>query len=251
MRTLFELGQNNWRTAMAATIMAAAVGTVNAQDALEHPDTSTSAPGYTLFQDSTITATAGTISLTRVPVILNGNTFYDDITITFEVDSQGRVNLAPGFPNIRLSTPPITAGFKAGKYVGPATILGGQAIIMVSSPGSGSGGGTQWSLSTPTGANVDTFPASASWYAGPVANTPLVDRIKAAGISAQNQAAYSFGVGGGDNNQGSPWSLPNNLLGFIQTGNNLTIVSFSSFTTCCGPIDRADPVGQITYTLAP
>ena len=231
--------------------MTLGVGTVRAQDALENFDASTPVSNYTLFQDSTITASGGTISLLRVPVSLNGSIFYDDITITFAVDSQGRVGLVTGYPYVRVSTPPpITSSFKAGKYVGPATILGGQAIIMVSSPGAGSGNGTQWSLTTPTGANIDTFPASASWYAGPVANTPLADRIKAAGISPQNQAAYSFGIGGGDTGSGQQegnWDQPNCLLGFLQTGNNLTIVSF----TDAYDHDHADPLGQITYTLAP
>ena len=67
-----------------------------------------------------------------------------------------------------------------------------------------------------------TYPSSATWYVGPIANSPLAARLKAAGITS---TAWSYGVTGGEacyNN----WP-DNTLIGLSQTGNKLTIVSFT------------------------
>lgn len=188
------------------------------------------------FQAAAITGSGNTINVSRVPVTANGTTTYYDVTLTFEVSAGGVLSLN-GSPAIAKSPNLITAGFKAGNYAGPSNVLSGDALITVNGPGVAPGGATEWSLSSSPGASGCTYPGTATWYVGPINTNPLAARLKAAGITS---TSMSYGVGGtgcyGD------WE-PNSLLGFIQTANALTIVSFTFNGT-----DHNVPQDQITYT---
>jgi hypothetical protein len=234
--------------ALALLLLAAAGGAVG-QSQWEESAAAQSGTGaaYAPFQYSTITSTWNTINATRVPVGFNGQTFYEDVTLVFTTDATGKLIIAPGYPVTTLSPTLIVAGFKPGKYAGPSAILAGQALITISGPGVTGGGATEWSLAATTGASASTYPNSATFYVGPIASSPLLARIQKAGLSAATQAAWSFGLGGSNSGaDGGAWYASNLLLGFSQTANALTIVSF---TDDAGN-DHSMPVGQITYTLS-
>ena len=201
---------------------------------------STATPPYSLFEYSTLTGSGNTITASWVPIVTaTGTTIYKDITLQFDVDSAGNLTLAPGFPQVTPSPALNVANFQAGKYVGLNTYCpSGQATITVSGPGVAPGGATEWSL----GASCSySYPSSATWYVGNIANNPLAARIKNAGITS---TAWSYGIGSGYNVYGH-WAA-GSLLGFSQTGNAITIATFTS-----GGVDHNTPIDQITYTLAP
>lgn len=231
------------RLAISAMVFTAAWG-ASAQAQTVEPDSvepATTTTPYALFQYSSLTGSGNTINLTRVPTVnSSGVTSYYDVTITFTVSSSGQLAIASSqftpSPNL------ITAGFKAGPYVGPSTVLSGDAKIIVSGPGVASGGATEWSLAAASGANAKTYPCSATWYVGPLTSNPLYSRIQAAKITS---TAYSYGVigSGGCDTESGYWE-PDSLIGLSQTGNTLTIVTFSY----AGTEDHSTPYDQITYT---
>ncbi len=190
------------------------------------------------FQSSLLTGSADTISVSRVPVTNSAGTVtYYDLTLTFDVSSTGVLTLS-GSPTVTKSPSLITAGFKAGAYVGPSNILSGEALVTVSGPGVAPGGATEWSLAASPGASGCTYPGTATWYVGSIANSPIEARIKKAGITS---TAWSYGVGGtGCYGQ---WEA-DSLLGFSQISNTLQVVSFTNNGT-----DQSQPAATITYTL--
>ncbi|MGH9614526.1 MAG: hypothetical protein ACRD4P_15750 [Bryobacteraceae bacterium] len=201
----------------------------------------TSPPPYALFQYSTLTGSGNTVTATWVPVVTaTGSTIYKNMTLQFNVDLAGNLTIASGYPKVVPAPPPIVSSFRAGRYVGPSTVLSGEAIINVAGPGITAGGATEWSLASAAGASACTYPGTATWYVGPLASSPLAARLKKIGITS---TAWSYGVGG-DACSGA-WRT-NTLLGFSQVGNTLTIVSFTY-----GGVDNPEPLDQITYTLAP
>jgi hypothetical protein len=133
-----------------------------------------------------------------------------------------------------------TFAFQTGRYFTPSTILSGEAAIDIAGPGVADSGATLFSLAAAPSANNCTYPGTATWFVGPIANNPLAaSRLSKAGITS---TAWSYGVGDG-NACGGFWG-GNDLLGFSQIGNTLTISRFSS-----GGNDFAAPVDQITYIL--
>jgi hypothetical protein len=188
-----------------------------------------------LPQYSSITSTDGTIQASRLPVTYNGKTYYVDLTLalTAEVSTKGVVTIA-ATPTSVPSPILIVDNFKAGTYVGPSTVLGGKAIIVVSGPSPLPNGGTAWTLASAPDSNVDTYPGMAVWYVESIANNPLASRIEAAKITSPD---YAYGVG-----SGGLW-CNDSLLGFSQVGNTLSISEFSD----CG--DNETPIDTITYTL--
>jgi hypothetical protein len=207
------------------------------------------APPYAFFQNATLTGSGNTLNATRVPVVTHpGQTEYVDLALEFSADTSGKLTLAPGFPQISLSMSLLVSNFKAGTYVASSTLLGGKNIIAVYGPGIAPGGATLWSLSAGSGADVCTTPIAAVWYDGPIASSPYAARLKGAQITS---SAWSYGVGGGSG-CGSPLPGLNNyawrsssLIGVSQTGNALTIASFS----INGSTDHAVPQDQIVFTL--
>src|SRR5437763_1062744 len=110
-------------------------------------------PPYALFEYSALTGSGNTITATHVPVVTaSGITVYINATLRFNVDANGNLTLSPRYPQIIPAPTILSSSFKAGTYVGPSTLLGGKAIIIVSGPGVSDGGATQWSLSAGTGA---------------------------------------------------------------------------------------------------
>jgi len=198
-------------------------------------------PPYSLFEFSTLTGSGNTVTATLIPIVTStGAVVYKDVTLQFVADAAGNLTLASGFPKVALSATFITSTFKAGRYVGPSTILSGTAIVSVSGPSVTTGGATEWTLAAAGGAAGCTYPATATWYVGPLANSPIAARVKAAGITS---TAWYYGVASGPCY--SSW-YTNTLIGVSQVGNTLTIASFTNY-----PTDYSLPRDQITYTLAP
>ncbi|MGH7047474.1 MAG: hypothetical protein ACREE2_13920 [Stellaceae bacterium] len=198
------------------------------------------------LQDSTIVGNGGTITATDVPVETStGSLVYKDVTIQLNAAANGNLTMAPGYPKVVNAINPILNHFVAGAYTAPPSI-GSKLLVTVNGPGIGAGGTTVWSLAPSNGANCGTYPASATWYTGPIAGNPLAARIKQAGITS---SFYSYGLVGvsppcaadGDNDFAG-----GTLIGVSQVEGSLTIVSFSY-----GGIDHATPIAEITYTLLP
>lgn len=195
---------------------------------------------YALLQNSAIIGSGNTITATQVPVVLgSGVTVYVNLKLQFDVDSTGNLTVSSGYPQVFASPSLLTSSFIAGTYVGPNSINNGENIITISGPAVTAGGATIWTLTTPSGASSATYPATASWYVGPLASSPYAARLKAAGITS---TAWSYGVLGGPSLDG--W-FSNGLIGVSQVGNTLT---FASFTADFGK-DSNLPFDQITYTL--
>jgi hypothetical protein len=240
---MFPFTRRAW--VAAATVFCALPCTASAQTrefSLEQVNSAAvAAPPYSLFEFSTLTGSGNTITATLVPVVTStGAIVYKDVILQFNADAGGNLTLASGFPKVGPSPTPLTSSFKAGRYVGPSTILGGKAIINVSGPGVTNGGATEWTLSAGGGADPYTYPASATWYVGPIASSPLAARLKAAGITS---TAWYYGVASAP--AYANW-YKDTLIGVSQVGNALTIVSFSTWG-----VDSSLPLDQITYTLAP
>jgi hypothetical protein len=176
-------------------LLAATIFVVSAQaqtDDEMQPD-ATSGP-FMAFQDATITSSSNTVVASRVPVLSSKGTInYQDVTLVFTIGSTGLLTLASP-PKVTPSQNLITAGFKSGTYLGPGTVLNGNAKITVSGPGVAPGNATEWTLTAAAGANVCTFSTSATWYvSSSLATSPLAARLRAAGITS---TAYSYGIVG-------------------------------------------------------
>lgn len=193
------------------------------------------------FEFSTLTGSGNTIYAIRVPVRTSTGAFkYFDIAMQYNVNSAGTPVLASGFPKVTPSVSLNVSGFKAGKY---ESIISSskKAIAIVDGPGIGPNGTTAWSFNKTSDSDRCTNPESAAWYTGPISSNPLAARLKAAGIT---HTGYSYGISGG----GCTSAFSNGrLLGVAQTGNALTIVSF---TNVSGK-DQSVPIDQITYRLSP
>jgi hypothetical protein len=198
------------------------------------------------FERSTLTGSGNTITASNVPVVISGITVYINVTMQFDVDRNGTLTLSSGYPQVVAAPNLLSSSFRAGTYVGPSSVLNGKSVITVSGPGVTDGGATTWSMTSTTGADTCTYPSSATWYVGPIANTPVASRLKDKGITS---TSWSYGVAGGVGsscgNSTFRWQ-PGALIGVSQTGNALTIASF----TYAGG-DYGSPQDQITFTLKP
>jgi hypothetical protein len=201
-----------------------------------------------LFQNSTLTSTTDTINVTQLPVVTSTGTQYVNVTILFNVASDGTLTIAPGYPQIVPATIPLALHFEAGNYFGGGAQSGYE--ITVGGPGLAQAANTEWSLSATSGGNGNTFPSNAIWYVvGNIKSNPLYTRIAKAGINTNGWDA--FGVVGSNNCYGgfcdAHWST-NTLIGLAQIGGQLSI---SSFTTTTGSLqtDSSTPVDNITYCL--
>jgi hypothetical protein len=91
----------------------------------------------------------------------------------------------------------------------PSTILNGKGAIDIVGPGVADGGAALYSLASAPGADPCTYPNTATWFVGPIANNPLVAaRLNKVGITS---TAWSYGIGNGGGC--AVWGN-NNLLGF-------------------------------------
>jgi hypothetical protein len=204
-------------------------------------------PGPQL-QYASVTGSGNILNLTRVPVTTSsGAVVYQDIVLQFDNDGNGNLTVTAGFPTIAPSPNLLVSAFQAGKYVGPSTVLKGNAVINVNGPGVVSGGSTAWSHASGTGADSCTYPASATWYVGPSDNNPLAARLKKANITS---TAWTFGISGGGISFSCGGSLSfawgnGAIIGVSQVGNSITFASFTN-----NSFDQSSPVNQITYTLS-
>ena len=200
------------------------------------------APPYLEFQYSTLTASGNTITATRLPVVLSTGTSYVNVVVAFDVSATGAITIAPGYPTVTPAPAQLISNFLADNYKGPGT--DGGYDITVFGPGVTSGGATEWSLASSTGASCYTTPTSATWYvfSGPMTKHPLYQRLKAANITAQTYAAYSWGTTGNQSCTSTGWGS-NFLIGLSQTGSALMITSFTN-----NGVDQNQPESEITYT---
>lgn len=229
----------NWRrkAGVVASILLTCATFAHAQEKDPALSPAATAPPYALLQYSTLTGSGNTFTATWVPVVTASGTVYKNLTLLFDVDSSGNLTVAPGYPQVVPTPPPIVDGFVAGQYVGPSTIGSGNMLINVAGPGLTSGGATEWTVSAASGAWYYTYPASGTWYVGPLTSNPVYARIKAAGITS---TAWSYGIAG--SNWGSPWDK-DTLIGVSQIGKTITFLSFTK-----NGVDYAQPQDQITYT---
>jgi hypothetical protein len=232
--TMFHGNMLSWRRTVrqltiTLTLAAAATSAALAQ--------APSTPPYALFQYSTLTGTGNTINATWLPVVTSSGTIYLDMTLLFDVDSTGKVTVAPGYPKSVPSPMPIVSHFKAGTYVGPAD--DSNFIITVSGPAVAKGGDTEWTSLIPSSGSILTHPGSCTWYVGPLASSPLAARIKQAGIPSNPYMSY----GVCDSYEGPDWAS-NVLVGVSQVGSSITFASFTD-----GNGDHSQPVDSIPYIL--
>jgi hypothetical protein len=201
-------------------------------------------PPTPLFQNATLSGSGNTITATRVPVVISATqTIYVDIAIQFNSDANGVLTIANGFPQINQSPNLLTGGFQAGTYLGPLSLFNGKGLISVSGPTVEDGGYTFWSLTTAPGTDPGVYPTSANWYVGPIANNPYAARINAAKIT---NTTYSYGIMTSSGGCIAVWCTAGtgNLIGVSQTGNVLSIATFSYE----GGSDQNVPYAILTFT---
>jgi hypothetical protein len=193
------------------------------------------------FQNATLTGAGNAITASWIPVTTSKGVVYVNLTLQFNADDSGNITVADGFPQQAPSPMPLVTAFMPGTYDGPGTINGGKSQITIAGPGATAGGVTIWTLATPAGASIGTYPTTAAWYTGPIANSPIAARLAKATI---NSPFYTYGTSGtitcGCTNS---W-VSGGIIGVSQVGNVLTIVSFTNTSG-----DQSQPVDQITYTL--
>jgi hypothetical protein len=191
-----------------------------------------------LLQNATLNGTGNTFAATYLPVITSNGTIYVDLTVQFAVDANGNVTVS-SVQQVPAPTP-INGDFVPGTYLGPDSST---ELISVSGPGVTQGGSTEWSLAPASGAAGCLYPNSATWFVGPIKSNPLYARIKKAGIPTGGNILF-FGVGGSNCNV-ADWQT-DSLLGFAETGKQITIESFTQ-----SGVDHNSSVDQKSYTLQP
>jgi hypothetical protein len=233
--------------AIAAIATSATLSRVHAQNQEDEAALATAAlTTYAEFQYATLTGTTNTINASMVPIVTSKGTVYKDLTFQVTVSATGVVAIVAGSPTAVASSITQSAGFKAGTYIAPSSMFSDAGLITVSGPGITAGGATVWSLATAAGANSCTYPSSATWYVGAptAANNPLAARLKKAGITS---TAYSYGLLGVTAGcVGGFWDA-GALLGLSQSGNAITISSFTNGGST--GTDYSTPEQQITFTL--
>jgi hypothetical protein len=192
------------------------------------------------FQNATLTGAGSAITASWIPVTTSKGLIYVNLTLQFNVDDSANITVADGFPQQAPSATPLVSAFVPGTYDGPSNINGGKSQITIAGPGVTAGGATIWTLATPTGASGFTYPSTAAWYTGPIANSPIAARLAKASISTP---FYTYGTSGPTTCGCNTWPS-GGIIGVSQVGNALTIVSFSNTGG-----DQSQPVDQITYTL--
>jgi hypothetical protein len=242
MKTKALHGRHHRRDSFSFLIAATAVGLVSA-----YAPASLGVEPAIFMQSATISGAGNALTLGRVPVKdANGKITYKDISMLFTVDNAGNVTLDPQSVSIT-SSPPLNAGtFKPGHYRGykacnEADCKGDFTV----GTGGGNGGrisGSIQRINIFQGAGSadisDVF--NASWTSGPINGHPDEAKLKAAGITS---TAYSWGVMGtaGAFTKGSGWRA-GDIIGAIQTGNQLTLVNF-------GDDNKSD--ASLTFDLCP
>jgi hypothetical protein len=186
---------------------------------------------YAEFQNSTLTGTTNTINVSNLPVVTStGSIIYDNVTVLFDVAANGALTVAS--TQITAAPSVDVDSFEASAY----QAAGAGETMVVSGPGITNGGSTEWSLASTDIGCENQY--SAAWYVGPIKSSPYYTRIKAAGVPL---AGFSYGIGG-SNCPSSTWGA-NSLLGFSQTGGQMSIVSFTN-----NGVDQSQQVAQESYS---
>jgi hypothetical protein len=170
---------------------------------------------------SGISGNAGTISISRVPILLpNGQVIYKDLTLLLQANATGV--LSSSIPIQMTSLPLPAQPLQSGIYVDVANAAYGFEMTGAGQLPNGVG---KWIIRLATGINADCgIPATI--YTGPLNASPLAARLSAAKITSSE---YSYGVidnGGGGYCGALSW-YPNYLIGVSQVGNQ---VEFALFT---------------------
>lgn len=209
-------------------------------------DASTTAPSNSAyFQNATIVGTTNSISITDLPVTANGKTYYWNLTLPFEVSSNGDV--MTGLLEETKSPIFLDSAFSAGTYAGPSTIFNGEMTIALEGPSVWNNAYTQWTISAASGAYTCTYPDNGAFYVVPaLTDYPnwLYTRLKAVGITA-NGNYYGTGSSTLECNADYNWP-PNGIIGVSQVGSTLKILSFSTWTNG-KVVDHSSQVDEITY----
>jgi hypothetical protein len=176
-------------------------------------------------QDATVSANAATVSGQYLPVVTSSGTSYYNFTTTITVGASG----VPTATTVFSASPTLLfVSLQAGTYAS------GSCTAMLTGPGIGPNGTTEWTWSS------NCVPYSAAFYVGAISSNPLASRIKKAKIT---YTGYSYGLAGsGISNWGSDC-----LLGIAQTGGAITLVSFSN-GSCSS--DSSIPQAQESWKLS-
>jgi hypothetical protein len=211
------------------------------------------------LQDATIFGRGDTITVRRLPVRTPAGVVYRDITIKLQVDSSGAVradarghgsatpatmpraataviahDVTVGQVTETATAPEVAAPFTAGLYRDDAN---GGLVRLVNQGKHLFEAFPTWALASVSG---DTVISAAEWYAGPIRTNPHHALLQRAGVTSDS---YSYGVvdanGSGHFDMGM-------LIGAVQNGRTLTVVSFHR-RGCC--TYASSPTSEVTYTL--
>lgn len=168
------------------------------------------------FQSGTPQGLDNRVVITRVPVRNSAGVIkYYDVALTFAVDSTGKLTQNTAATKITPSPELVVGAFKPGIYTHGSS----GCKYRVGAPGVAGGGRVTGSLggSLNCGNEIDV-----SWITGPIAGHPNESALRAAGITFQG---YAWGVVGEVSSHWGGWD-PGDLVGVVQSGQNLTIRNF-------------------------
>jgi hypothetical protein len=172
------------------------------------------------------------VIINRVPIEISpGKVVYKDITINLTADAKGTVTVAPATPKQNFSLVLPVGKFMAGTYVSQDGKSG--FVLVGPSPVTGTSV-SEWTIGTIANKKVPNL-APATFYVGPVAQSPLIARIRAAKITDKE---FSYGTVNSD----APADA-RSLIGVAQLGKQIELADFTS-----GP-DKPTPVGTVIYNF--
>jgi hypothetical protein len=175
------------------------------------------------LESSVIKGAGGIVEIRRVPVQDSvGAIKYLDISLSFDVNNSGEISLSPGSPQITPSPKLKVGEFKQGVYVGTIKSV----LYDVGSPGVAPGGRAAGSINFRSGTGVGSTEfchLNISWITGPIQGHPNEAALTAAGITS---TALSWGTAGVVEKRCYPGWESGNIVGAIQTGDQLSIHNF-------------------------
>jgi hypothetical protein len=170
------------------------------------------------FQSGTPAGLDNRLNVTRVPVRNSAGVIkYYDVALTFSVDAAGKLTLNNTATKVTLSPELVVGAFSPGIYTHGS--IGCE--YAVGAPGVTGGGRVTGSLG---GSQNCSEELSVSWITGPIAGHPNESALRDAGITFQG---YAWGVVGEvDNDWNNIGWEPGDLVGVVQSGQNLIIHNF-------------------------
>ena len=197
--------------------------------------TTTALPAIQLQYASVVSA-GSTFTISRAPVYTStGALVYEDISLQLAVGANGQITIAAGYPKYVVSPALLTSGFAAGTYVGPEGVDKEQMGFVLTGPGIGAGV-TEWTIKAAPTYDPCTSPGDATFWVGPLANSPIAARLKQYNITSTD---WSYGITGVQNCYQTEWGA-NTVMGLSRVGNTITVGVFSEGNL---------PSYQYTYTL--